>query len=69
MANSEKTCDADMCTLDATRSGVVELPGRNVELRLCDEHQEQVSAGKVRELRQTRGADGTWNRVVALFHR
>jgi hypothetical protein len=69
MTNPDDTCDADMCTLPAARSGTVEVPGRNVELRLCEEHLEQVEAGKVQELRQSRKADGTWGRVVALFHR
>jgi hypothetical protein len=69
MTNPDETCDAEMCMLPAARSGTVELPGRNVELRLCEEHLKQVEAGKVRELRQSRKADGTWNRVVALFHR
>ena len=54
--------------LPATQRGVAELPGRNVELRLCDDHLEQLRAGKVREVRRDKAADGPWKRAVAFFH-
>jgi len=68
MTDPENTCDAEMCMLPATQRGVAELPGRNVELRLCDDHLEQLRAGKVREVRRDKAADGPWKRAVAFFH-
>lgn len=68
MTSLGHTCDAAGCEREATQVGVLDLPGRRVELRLCDEHVDRLHAGKVRQVRQDRKSDGGWGRAAASFN-
>ena len=61
-------CDAKACEREATQAGMLDLPGRHVELRLCDEHVDKLRAGAVRSSSEERGTDGRWKRAAAFFN-
>ncbi|MDT0277973.1 hypothetical protein [Blastococcus goldschmidtiae] len=59
MTDPGRQCDASDCGRRATQVGVVELPIRPLELRLCDEHVAALRAGKLRGMSQEQRPGGS----------
>jgi hypothetical protein len=67
MTNLGRTCIADTCDQPATQVGVLDFPGRRVEIVLCDEHVEKLQSGAATSLRQDRSPQGSFREPVLHF--